>query len=111
MSPLTTPPPHAYQRVATEQPTLVRAYEALGAAAHGAGPLDAKTRELIKLGISIGAGLQSPVHAHVRLARECGVTPAEIRHVAFLATTTLGFPAMMRALAWVNDVLEPAAER
>jgi len=111
MSPLTTPPPHAYQRITTEYPALVHAYEALGAAAHGAGPLDAKMRELVKIGIAIGAGLQSPVHAHVRLARECGATPAEIHHVALLATTTLGFPAMMRAMAWVNDVLEPKADR
>jgi hypothetical protein len=29
-----------------------------------------------------------------------------IRHVVLLATTTLGFPGMMAALTWVEDVLK-----
>ena len=41
----------------------------------------------------------------VRKALEDGCTPDEVRHVAILATTTLGFPAMIRARAWVEDVL------
>jgi alkylhydroperoxidase/carboxymuconolactone decarboxylase family protein YurZ len=48
---------------------------------------------------------------------QCIVTPAarskrvgttdEIRHVVLLATTTIGFPAMMSAMSWVDDVLVP----
>jgi alkylhydroperoxidase/carboxymuconolactone decarboxylase family protein YurZ len=41
----------------------------------------------------------------VRRALAAGATADECRHVVLLATTTLGFPAMMAALSWVEDVL------
>jgi len=63
-------------------------------------------RELIKIGITIGAGLETGTRAHTRLALDAGATPEEIRHAALLATTTIGFPSMMRAITWINDVLE-----
>ena len=102
------PPPH-YQKFKARFPAVVEAYEALGKACHWNGPLSPKERELIKIGIAIGAGLESGTRAHTRLAREAGATPEEIHHAALLATTTIGFPAMMRAMTWVNDVLEPSA--
>jgi hypothetical protein len=30
-----------------------------------------------------------------------------IRHIVLLATTTIGFPAMMSVMSWVDDVLPP----
>lgn len=99
-------PPSKYQRIANEHPDLVGAYERLGATAHDGGPLDAPTRELVKLAFAIGAGLESAAHAHARLAVERGATPEDVRHVTLLATTTPGFPTMMRARSWVDDVLE-----
>ncbi|HZS32126.1 MAG TPA: carboxymuconolactone decarboxylase family protein [Methylomirabilota bacterium] len=53
---------------------MTNAYEALGAAA--AGPLDGRTRELVKLALAIGARLEGAVHAHVRRALEAGVPAA-----------------------------------
>ena len=32
-------------------------------------------------------------------------TPEEIRHAVLLATTTLGFPTMMKTLSWVEDII------
>ena len=87
-------------------PAVVEAYERLGEACQWNGPLDPKTRELVKIGISIGAGLEGATHSHVRRALEAGATPEEIHHAVLLATTTLGFPSMMRAMTWINDVLE-----
>ncbi len=83
----------------------MRAYEALGAATQEAGPLDTKTRALAKLAIATGAWREGAVHSHTRRALEAGCTPEEIRHVILLATTTLGFPSMMAALTWADDVL------
>ena len=37
-----------------------------------------------------------------------GITPEEIKHVALLAMTTLGFPSTVTAYTWVNDELRPA---
>jgi len=104
------PPPKHYQRFKEQFPAVVEAYERLGEACHWHGPLEPKTRELVKIGIAIGAGLESGTHAHVRIALDAGATPEEIRHTALLATTTIGYPSMMRAMTWVNDVLEKPRE-
>lgn len=98
--------PKAYTDFKQAQPELVGAYEALGDACRSAGPLDAKTTALVKLGIAVGAGLEGAAHSAVRKALHAGCSPEECEHTAILATTTLGFPAMMRARAWVTDVTE-----
>lgn len=99
--------PSAYRRFATEQPRLADAYERLSEASLTEGPLDRKSAELVKIGIAVGARLEGAVHAHVRRALEAGAGPDEIRHAVRLALTTIGFPSMMAALAWANDVLSP----
>src|SRR5919204_2189199 len=99
--------PSAYRRFASDHPRIIQAYEALGDATLQDGPLDRRTAELVKLGIAIGARLEGAVHAHVRRARDAGATPEDIRHAIRLATTTVGFPTMMSALSWANDVLTP----
>ena len=81
------------------------AYEALSRATAEAGPLDARLRELVKLSLAIGAWREGAVHSHVRRALAEGCTDGEIRHVVLLAITTLGFPNMMAAMTWVEDVL------
>ena len=103
--------PRPYQQVKQRYPELVAAYEELGRQCHGAGPLEEKCRELVKLGIAIGARLEGAVHAHTRLALEKGATPDEVLHVAFLATTTVGFSTMMTARSWVEETLEKAASK
>lgn len=98
--------PSAYREFADRHPGFIRAYEALGDAALGEGPLDRKQAELVKLGIAVGARLEGAVHAHVRRALDAGAKPDEVRHAIRLAVTTIGFPTMMSALSWANDVLE-----
>ncbi len=98
-------PPKAYRAFGKKHPEILRAYETLGAACHQAGPLDDGTRELVKLGIALGAGHENAARAHVRLAISAGVKPAAIRHVALLTATSLGFSSMMRTLQWVDSEL------
>jgi len=98
--------PAAYERFQRTYRRVWEAYDRLGTAVHQGGPLDPKTRELIKLGIAIGGRLEGAVRAHVRLGLEKGASPEEIRQVALLAITTSGFPTGMAALTWVEDVLE-----
>lgn len=57
------------------------------------GPLDDKTRQLVKLALAIGLGHEGAVHAHTL---ESGITPAEIKHIVTLAVTTLGMPIRSR---------------
>jgi 4-carboxymuconolactone decarboxylase len=104
-----SPLPPRYQRFRDEQPRIVEAYEALGEATLATGPLDRRTAELVKLGIAVGARLEGAVHAHARRALDAGASADEVRHAVRLALTTVGFPAMMAALTWVEDVLSADA--
>lgn len=85
---------------------VYRAYETLGGAAHEAGPLDQKTRELAKLGMAIGGRLEGAVRSHATRALEAGATSKEIEHVVLLAVTTCGFPTAVAAYTWVEDILK-----
>ena len=98
-------PPKRFQAFIKEHPEIADAYDALGKAVHEAGPLNDKTRALVKLGISTGARLEGAVHSHVRKALAAGATPREIRHAVLLALPTIGLPSMMAALSWIDDVL------
>lgn len=83
-----------------------KAYEAYGLAVACAGPLDEKTRSLVKLALSFGARLEGGAKSHIHKALQAGATPEEVRHAALLAAPTLGFPHMMACLSWVDAVLE-----
>jgi alkylhydroperoxidase/carboxymuconolactone decarboxylase family protein YurZ len=97
--------PGRYVNFQKRFPAVFRAYDALGAASAEAGPLEDKTRALVKLAIAVGGEMEGAVHSHTRRAVEAGCSAAEIRHVALLAITTLGFPSMMKTLSWVEDII------
>jgi alkylhydroperoxidase/carboxymuconolactone decarboxylase family protein YurZ len=98
--------PQRYLNFQKQYPAVFKAYKDLGHAVTEAGPLDLKTRELVRLAIVIGARHEGAVHSHTRRALEAGCTPAEIRHAALLSVTSIGFPNMMAAMSWVDDVLD-----
>lgn len=100
--------PEAFQKFSREYPKIHQAYEALAAAAHESGPLDERTRRLVKLAISVGARLEGAVRSHTRQAKEAAVTEAEMDHVVLLSLTTIGLPSMMAARTWVASVLAKA---
>ncbi len=85
-------------------PEIWKRFNQLGELCHEAGPLDEKTRRLVKLALSIGAGLEGATHSAVRNARSTGVSADEIHHVALLAITTLGLPSATRAMTWIDDL-------
>ena len=98
--------PKRYLRFLEKYPVVGKAYEAMGDAVHNAGPLDNKTRALIKLSVSTGARMEGAVHSHCRKALKAGCTAEEIRHAVMMSLPTIGFPSMMAALSWVDDILE-----
>lgn len=97
--------PKPYQQFQKKYPAIAQAYDQLGATVHQAGPLDEKTRALLKLALAVGAQMEGATHAHTARALEVGATPDEIRHVVLLAIPTIGFPRMMTAMTWVDDIL------
>ena len=98
--------PGPYMKMKAEHPALMKAYEEFGDACAKAGPLDAKTVALVKLGISLAVGLEGAAHSHSRKALESGCTPEQLLHVAHLCAPTIGFPGMMRGRGWVVETLK-----
>ena len=87
-------------------PTIGKAYSDLGDAVHKAGPLDDKTRALVKVAISGGAMLEGAFHSHIRKAVNAGATKDELQHIALLSLPTIGFPSMMALMSWIDDIIE-----
>lgn len=98
--------PSQFKEIAAEYPDVCKAFENLGTQCHGAGPLDEKTRRLVKLGIAIGAGSEGAAHSAVRNALNAGVSKEEIMHVGILAITTIGLPHALAAMTWIKDMFE-----
>lgn len=91
-------------------PAVWDAFTRLGEACHEqGGPLDERTRRLVKLGIAIGAQQEGAVHSAVRQALEAEVTEEEMLHAAVLAITTIGWPRAYAAMTWIEDVDEEGA--
>jgi 4-carboxymuconolactone decarboxylase len=97
--------PEIYKEFRKKFPEVSRNYDALAESCHKAGPLDRKTRRLIKLGVAIGMNSEGGVRSHSRRALDEGCTPEEIRHVVLLSFTTAGFPYMVAAYKWVEEVI------
>ncbi|WP_198953683.1 carboxymuconolactone decarboxylase family protein [Rhodopirellula sp. MGV] len=98
--------PKRYQKMHEDHPELMQAYESFGKAAKDAGPLSDREVALVKLAISLGAGLEGAAHSHCRKALEAGCSADDLRHVALLSAPTIGFPTMMRGKSWVEDVID-----
>lgn len=97
--------PDVYLSFRERFPDVAAATDELGVSLDQAGPLDARERRLVKLGIAIGALADGAVRSNVRKALGEGATPEEIRHVGLLALTTAGFPTTIAALSWIDQVL------
>lgn len=97
--------PEIYEAFRRDYATLAESQDAVGASLDQAGPLDARSRRLVKLGVAVGAQSSGAVRSHVRRALDEGISPAEIEHAVILSLTSVGFPAMIAALKWVREVL------
>lgn len=98
--------PATFKAFIQKFPALGEAHENVAQAVDGYGPLDRKTCELIKIGLSVGAGLESATRSHVRRAMEHGATVEEIEQAVLLAMNTLGFPRTVAAWQWAWQQIE-----
>jgi alkylhydroperoxidase/carboxymuconolactone decarboxylase family protein YurZ len=97
-----------YQRFRKQHPDYFGAIEALGTAVRKAGPLDEQVIQLVQLGAAAAIRSEGAVHSHARRALEAGASPQQIRHALLSITSTIGFPTVIAALSWVDDVLGKA---
>lgn len=97
--------PEWFQIFAKKYPGVMTAYENFAGACHQSGPLSARDRALVKLGIAAGSHAEGSVNSQVRKALDLGMQPDEIRHAIILAATAIGFPKMMASLSWAENIL------
>ncbi len=98
--------PGRYRDFRRQFPAISGAYDDLGRIIAEAGPLEEKHSQLIKLAMAVASGQEGAVHSHARRALDAGAKPEEIRQVALLGMTTVGFPRIMAGLSWIDDVLK-----
>jgi len=98
--------PFSYKRFKEEFPKIEKEYEKLANQCHASGPLDERSRRLIKLGIAIGSESEGAVKSHARRAMAIGISLEEIQHAVLLGLTTIGFPKMIATLNWVHEAFE-----
>jgi len=98
-------PPKTYRAFVKDFPKLGEAWDLMREAEEN-GPFDRRTVRLLKLAIAVGAAKEGAVHSCVRKAGEAGCTPAELRHVAALAASTIGLPPAVASYSWIVEQIE-----
>lgn len=101
-------PPRSWDRLAEQYPAVVTAYDALSDVCRDAGPLDPATVALVKLAVSVGRGSQRTVHSHAKKALRAGADPDALRQIALVSLPTIGLPAALDALRWVDESIREA---
>lgn len=99
-------PPKTFRDFAARFPVLGEAHQRVGREVESLGPLDSKQCALIKIGISLGAGLESALRSHVRRATQAGATREEVEQAIILGMNTVGFPRTVAAWSWANQQFE-----
>ena len=87
-------------------PGIWDSFAALASKCHEGGPLDERSRRLVKLALAVGAAHEGAVHSASRRALEAGLAEDELYHVGLLAITTIGWPGANAAITWMRDVVE-----
>ncbi len=98
--------PSTYKAFIERFPEIGAAHARVAEAVAEMGPLDAKTCELIKIGICLGAGLESATRSHVRRAMGHGATVEEMEQAIMLGMNTCGFPKTVAAWHWMQGQLQ-----
>lgn len=94
-------------------PGVMKAFREMGAAAHEAGALDPKTKELLALGIAVAVRCDPCITYHVEGARKHGASRAEIAETMGMAVYMGAGPAAMyaaQALEAYDQYVDKAAE-
>ncbi len=94
--------PDTYKQFVQRFPKIAAVHDKMADAVDEIGGLDVRTCALIKIGISMGAGLESALRSHVRKALRAGATRHEIEQAIFQGMNTIGFPRTVAAWSWAN---------
>ncbi len=98
--------PGTFKRFIERFPELGASHQRIAEVVDQLGPLDRRTCELVKIGISLGAGLESALRSHVRRAMEAGASEQEIEQALMLGMNTVGFPRTVAGWSWAQVQFE-----
>src|SRR5262245_37511970 len=101
--------PRSWQRIAEDYPDVVAAYDVFSDVCRQAGPLDPATVALVKLAVSVGLGSPRTVHSHAKKALRGGADPRALGQIALVALPTIGLPAALDALRWIQESIDEMA--
>lgn len=91
-----------------EAPQVSEAFHGLISAISTSGSLDAKTRQLIYIGMKAAQADAGAVAAHVPMARDAGATREEIRDTIMLTLTVSGVQGITHCLVPALAAFEKA---
>ena len=92
-------------------PEIYDAYSEFGRAVHEqGGPLDERTRWLVKVATSAALGLAKAQHTHMAKAVAAGCSAEELEHTILLIAPTAGFPRMMEAMERFREFLREGGD-
>jgi AhpD family alkylhydroperoxidase len=97
--------PEHFKKFLDKYPDIWEAHQKMTEASAECGPLDRKTRELIKVAASAAAGLETPVERHAIMAVQDGATEDEVFQTIMQLVTIVGFPRASAALKWAERAL------
>ena len=99
-------PSEMYRHLKEKHGKFMGAVESLGRTVKSEGPLDEKNAQLVQLAAAAAIRSEGAVHSHTRRALEAGAQVEEIHHAIILLTSTIGFPTVVAALSWADDVID-----
>ncbi len=97
--------PAHFKKFVKKYPKVWEAHQQMTEACAEYGPLDRKTRELIKLAISGAANQETAAERHAVMAVQEGATEEEVYQTILQLVTIVGFPRMSAALKWTERAL------
>jgi 4-carboxymuconolactone decarboxylase len=77
----------------------------VGELCYQAGPIDQINQHLIRMGIAVGSNSQGGVRSHARRALDAGATKEQVLQTVLLSATIVGFPAMIAAYGWLEELI------
>lgn len=95
--------PEAFVQFIHRFPKLGKAWDIMREAEAEAGPLDEKTRRLVKLAIAAATAAEGATHSAARKARRAGASLEELEQVAALAASTVGLPNAVKIYRWIRE--------
>jgi 4-carboxymuconolactone decarboxylase len=95
--------PEAFVQFINRFPKLGQAWDMMREAEAEAGPLDEKTRRLVKLAIAAATEAEGATHSAARKARRAGASLEEMEQVVALAASIIGLPNSVKIYRWVRE--------